>query len=559
MAAQIFSELVEHYAHLIKSDIVENVILGISLITRHVKKVLTITNVGHVLASMPLPDFDAEANLLCGLEDDHETLATKASPYLREQAEEEFSGYLDSEEIFFNRDEIPYQSGVEKLVRRKQFIGSLAQAKSSCDFEKEMELIDKQDKFAHFPMPASAASSLKDDIELICLSELKKIYLESEYDIDWERWQNSPEYRGHKDNDRAKKMYESLNELEFYLGNRQLHQYKKRDFKGLFKLMLSMPKARAKVYANWSLSDLEAKDWTKFLNKDGRIVDITLQLSTVDKHRQRIRQVFKWVLEQLEDIDGGETIIKRNPVPSQPPVSNKQLKEIKGKPWARFSESDLASIWQCDAIIQPEKDWHYWIPVLLRTSGARPNEICQLAIQDIYFEDVKLDDDSTERMCYLKVTEQLSDQSVKNSQSTRDIPLHPIALKLGFEAFYNRQKSLKSPHRSLWTDLKVRAGYYSTNYREWFNKYILDNTEVIKERFDEDGLKKVPYSFRSTFITSFREQGLAGAISSQLVGHIDQSTTRMTENYTKPFYRKHLYLELKKDSMEDLKLLKEFS
>ncbi|MFY8299453.1 hypothetical protein AAEU28_11835 [Pseudoalteromonas sp. SS15] len=86
---------------------------------------------------------------------------------------------------------------------------------------------------------------------------------------------------------------------------------------------------------------------------------------------------------------------------------------------------------------------------------------------------------------------------------------------------------------------------------------MLDDGNVIKDRFDEDNCKKVTYSFRATFITSFIEQKLNKSLLQQIVGHLDQDKERMTNRYTKKFARAVIFKELRDYKMPDLEVLLE--
>ncbi|TMO69763.1 hypothetical protein [Pseudoalteromonas aurantia] len=84
---------------------------------------------------------------------------------------------------------------------------------------------------------------------------------------------------------------------------------------------------------------------------------------------------------------------------------------------------------------------------------------------------------------------------------------------------------------------------------------MLNDANVIKNRFDEDNCKKVTYSFRATFITSFTEQKLNKSLLQQIVGHLDQDKERMTNHYTKKFARGVIYKELREYKMPDIDYL----
>ena len=532
-AAKLFSELVKHFAYSLKSQNPKEIKMATLVIKAKINKLLSAMN----LAS----------------EDEGQTLSTKSVKHLRLDAENEFSAHLKSREVMHDINGIPFKSGVKQLVRRKQCIGRYAQAQHAGDFDKELKLARDLEQFAKFKSPDDSRTTIDNDPQLATLLEAKKLYLIEEFGVDWERWTNCTTYRADKDNDRAKKLDEAITETIFYLENKPVHKYTRLEFKGLFKSMERMPKYRAKRFRHLSLTELEAEAWTAYKDQKGQVKDITLSFSTIDKYRQKIRQFFRWIMEQLEDDQVASNLIRNNPVPSK--LHKSKNKSVKNKSWASFTPKDLSEIWQSHGFIEAQHDWQYWLPIILRATGARPNEIAQLRVCDVYVEKVTLDEASEVDMYFLKVTDSSVFQSVKNDTSKRNIPIHPLVLELGFADFVQHQIAHKKPQQLLWNGLKMRGGYYATNFRNWFSEKVLGNSAIIPERFDEDGCKKVLYSFRSTYVTSFSEQKLSKAILQQLIGHVDQEHALITNRYTKTFQRELMYKELCKYEMPDIKAL----
>ena len=70
--------------------------------------------------------------------------------------------------------------------------------------------------------------------------------------------------------------------------------------------------------------------------------------------------------------------------------------------------------------------WRYWIPLIGIYTGMRLNEICQLYVDDVKY---------LNRIWYFRLTNERSDQSLKNKQSKRLVPIHPKLIELGFIDF----------------------------------------------------------------------------------------------------------------------------
>ncbi|KAF7774995.1 hypothetical protein PCIT_a1073 [Pseudoalteromonas citrea] len=555
IAANAFSELLLRFDKQFKSKDLKEIQQVVLVTKKVVRTVLNGTNVNQILANMPVEDFDVEALSMCEENTEMVTLETAAPPTLRLDAEQQFTEFLQGSEIIFDVNGKPFQAAVSKIVRRKQFIGSLAQARHNSDYQKENQLITDAGKFVDFGIADKSYIKHQEEIIVPTLEQLRKIYLLEEYGIDMTRWEIDQKYRNAKENDRAKKLNESIKEAIFFLGDRPATLCKSRDFDRMFKSMLSAPKARARHYSSLTLEEIESIDWSRSKIKDNKgkesFKNLQLCPSTVDKHRQRVRQFFTWIIKRFNDEDETFDLIRVNPV---------QTKAIKkghrSKSWAAFDEEDLYHIFTHENVIHPKYSWQFWIPILSRATGARPNEIAQLSNIDVCQDTITLEGDSLPTTIhYLTIDDALAGQSTKNEASRRHVPLAPILIKLGFIDYVDKIRRTSKKGDSLWPSLTPENGYYTPAYSKWFTRKVLNDANVIKNRFDEDNCKKVTYSFRATFITSFTEQKLNKSLLQQIVGHLDQDKERMTNHYTKKFARGVIYKELREYKMPDINYL----
>lgn len=140
--------------------------------------------------------------------------------------------------------------------------------------------------------------------------------------------------------------------------------------------------------------------------------------------------------------------------------------------------------------------YYYWVPLLLRYTGARLNEICQLIFDDVT---------QVDGVYCLKIRENFEGQSVKNSSSIRLVPIHDGLIAKGFLAFVNS----KSKGR-LFPELPLIKEYYSHNASKWFQR-----------RRNSLGLGKGldAHSFRHTFINELKQLGVSKEIIECIVGH----------------------------------------
>lgn len=98
---------------------------------------------------------------------------------------------------------------------------------------------------------------------------------------------------------------------------------------------------------------------------------------------------------------------------------------------------------------KPDKEWRFWLPLIMLFTGARPNEITQLLIDDVK--------KTTAGNWYLDVIDSENAEegkTTKNGYSRRRIPLHPEIIMLGFLKFVEtRRKSVKKGNKRLFYEI----------------------------------------------------------------------------------------------------------
>ncbi len=130
------------------------------------------------------------------------------------------------------------------------------------------------------------------------------------------------------------------------------------------------------------------------------------------------------------------------------------------------------------------QDAQFWIPLLGLFTGMRLNEICQLDVADIRHSDGGIP--------YIDVNDEGSDKLLKTTSSTRQIPIHPALIEVGFLEFVERQKQRSA---KLFSELKLSSrGYHSEQVSRWFDRTFLPKV----------GAKTRTTSFHS-FRHSFRD------------------------------------------------------
>lgn len=153
---------------------------------------------------------------------------------------------------------------------------------------------------------------------------------------------------------------------------------------------------------------------------------------------------------------------------------------------------------------KPKKPYHYWVPLLLRYTGARLNEICQLRSENIT---------KRNNIWCLLITDEGEEQRVKTKNSVRIVPVAKELLRLGFVDFANTLSG------ELFPELPIRKGRKSTNATKWA-QYWRD-----KNGF---GIGYDLHSLRHNFATELKRSGIKEAVATELVGHCKHSFTYST-------------------------------
>lgn len=163
------------------------------------------------------------------------------------------------------------------------------------------------------------------------------------------------------------------------------------------------------------------------------------------------------------------------------------------------------------------KSFRYWGVMLAIYTGARLNEIAQLALDDIQQED---------GIWYLNVTDEGEDENkrLKNDNSKRRVPVHAALLAAGF--IERVQELRKARHSRLFPDLKYQQGHsYGRGLTRWVSTKLLVDLGI-----KDEGLSF--HSFRHSFITGLRQSGVELPTVQELVGHSKDVVTETVYNAT---------------------------
>ena len=137
-------------------------------------------------------------------------------------------------------------------------------------------------------------------------------------------------------------------------------------------------------------------------------------------------------------------------------------------------------------------------------SGARLNELCQLASSDVIEE---------AGITFLNISNEGDGQSVKSSNGKRRIPIHSALATIGFLDFVSERK--RQGERRLFPELRPDAsGYYSGEFSKFFSRYL----QRIGVKTDKTSF----HSFRHNFEDACRNGEVPPHIMDALQGHAER-------------------------------------
>jgi integrase len=225
-----------------------------------------------------------------------------------------------------------------------------------------------------------------------------------------------------------------------------------------------------------------------------------LSVESVNKHLGRLSGLFNWCFQQ--------NYVERNYISGMKIRTNKSNIDSR-KP---FTTEDLNNLFD-DPIYTKGKmknSYYYWLPLIALYSGARIQEICQLALKDLY---------EIDGILVFDINDESDGKRLKNTKSKRIIPVHESLRSIGIEKHIAHLK--KRRQKVLFPELYVHADGregQSQPASKWFARY------KKKHGFSTDGIKAF-HSFRHTFIDELKKLNTPEHITAALAGHSHESIT----------------------------------
>lgn len=221
-----------------------------------------------------------------------------------------------------------------------------------------------------------------------------------------------------------------------------------------------------------------------------------ISTSTAQKYLSYISSLFKWCEE--------EGYVSKS-VASGLFIKNDKNKE---SPRVPYSTTDLKSLFYQSTLYTKdfnktlsEHPERIFLPLISMYQGMRLNEIAQL-----YTDDIKLIDG----VYCIDINTNTTDKRLKNTSSTRLIPIHDELIELGFIDYFKKQKKLKRVR--IWSELSLGLEGYGTNFRKWFG--LFNRKQITRDR------TKTFHSFRHLFTHTLKQISLKEDIDHHAVKYL---------------------------------------
>jgi integrase len=237
------------------------------------------------------------------------------------------------------------------------------------------------------------------------------------------------------------------------------------------------------------VTDVEMSLFVSDMGKRGLAVD------TINERLSKIKAIYK--------IAVGKFVLKVNPA-----IGTLGLKESSAKKRRKrrlpFDSQDLKVIFESEIFTQHKRsqgqagEGSFWLPLLLFYTGARPEEVAGMAIQDVK-EDANFGEVPLSHR-----------RTLKNGHSVRRVPVARELIELGLFRYLDWLRS--QGHTVMFPTLKKDwHGKLSGAFSKFFGRY-----KRVLGIYDS---RKVLYSFRHTMKDFMEAAGIPSKYLQRLIGH----------------------------------------
>jgi len=146
-------------------------------------------------------------------------------------------------------------------------------------------------------------------------------------------------------------------------------------------------------------------------------------------------------------------------------------------------EGIITGLTKVRRIVKPEQ---FWVPLICLYSGMRQNEACQLRTEDI--EDI-------DGIKVFHVRHNPEKHQRTKTMVSRDCPVHPTLMKLGFMTFVEKQRADKTDR--LFPNLRLYEDKWNKDFQKWYG-------QTFKTKFAPRANTSF-HSTRHSFINWFKQ------------------------------------------------------
>ncbi len=289
------------------------------------------------------------------------------------------------------------------------------------------------------------------------------------------------------------------------VGYKPINKYTKADGR-VFKLLL------LKLPANWNKYDvLKELPIDKAADKAAEDGLPPMSDSNVNKLIGFVSSFWHWAKENFDDalanpFKGLKIKTTKDVRDERDPFSTEELGTIFKAPI--FTGCKSRRQWQQQGSLILRDTGLYWVPLISLFTGMRLGEIIQLYTADVREEDGIL---------YFSVNKDGEDKRLKNSNSRRDIPVHPMLIDLGLLDYVERQR--QSNEQRVFPDLPMgEDGYYSSPFSKHFSRFL--KSVGVKRS------KNAFHSFRHSFEDACRDSDVPKETMDAIQGHGEDGQSR---------------------------------
>ena len=289
-------------------------------------------------------------------------------------------------------------------------------------------------------------------------------------------------------------------------GDRPVTSYRREDMSKFKRLLLEAPAQTTKLFPG--------VPFPKAVEQNRVAGHPKLKVASVINKLTTLSAFGGWLESNVDNVDAGNfktTLPRKTDSDRMNPFTGEQVRRILNATAFVGCESERN---QQKPGTHKIRDWRFWIPLIAAFTGARLNEIAQLAVADV----TQVDD-----VWVFSITDSGKGQSVKNKQSRRHVPIHPQLIGLGILDV--RQQALERGEADLFSQIPLDPdGRRSTNAGKVFRRFL--KRIGVKEEGSLGGMHR----WRHTLTDALRAAGVDDYDAAQVLGH-KVDVAKMTGHY----------------------------